>query len=190
MHIKKLAAVAVMAAATVGITAGTASAAPAQTLPAVSGVDHGISYKTLLTDAGKAVTTTVDAGTFSLSRDASTVTLADRNGAVVASIPLTFQYADRQFSAVPAIADNGQSLTLTAKDVALQDINSQQRFFDQLQRASLGAAVGAVIGAALGFFFLFAGAIPGAIVGAGIGLLVAGGQPLIDSGIAYFSGQP
>jgi hypothetical protein len=60
----------------------------------------------------------------------------------------------------------------------------------ELQRASLGAAVGAAIGAGIGFLFLGVGLIPGAIIGAGIGLAVAGGPPLLDSAIAYFSGQP
>ncbi|KAA0021305.1 hypothetical protein [Antrihabitans cavernicola] len=191
MHIRKFAAVAVMAIAAVGITAGTANAQPAELAPpAVAGVDHGIAYKTLLTDAGKAVTTTIDAGTFSLSRDASSVTLADKNGGVVAQIPLTFQVADRQVSAVPTIDPSGQSLTLTPTHVALQDIGSQQWFFGELQRASTGALVGALIGAAIGVIFLGIGFIPGGLIGAGIGLLVAGGQPLIDSGFAYFGGQP
>ena len=188
MQIGRLAAVAAMAVTAVGISAGTVNAQPTASAPAVHGVDHGIAFDTVLNEAGKAITTTVDAGSFALTKDA--VTLTDKGGALVAQIPLSFHDANRAITAVPTITDNGRSLTLTPKDVALNNVGSQQWFFDQLQRASLGAAVGAVIGAIVGFFFLFAGAIPGAIAGAAIGLLVAGGQPLIDSGFAYFSGQP
>jgi len=89
------------------------------------------------------------------------------------------------------VDESGTKLTLTpqAEVIAVQDISAQQWFFDELQRASLGAAVGAVIGGLIGLFGFVVGVIPGAAIGAVIGLLVAGGPALVDSGSAYFSGR-
>ena len=133
----------------------------------------------------KAITTTVGVGTFALTGD--TVALTDDAGAVIAQIPLVYQAADRQLTVTPSIADNGRTLTLVpdANGAALADIDAQQWFYYELNRAAPGAAVGALIGAAVGVFFLGIGFIPGAAIGALIGLLVAGGQPLIDSGFAF-----
>lgn len=170
-----------------GVT--TASAAPAP--PAYQGVDQGIGYTTFLSPAARAVTTTVDTGTFTLA--GNTVTLTNPGGAVVAQIPLVYEAAGQRIVTTPAVEDDGRTLVLVpdaALNAAAADINSQQWFFAELQRASLGALVGAIIGGVIGFFFFIGGAIPGALIGAGIGLLVAGGQPLIDSGVAYFSGRP
>ncbi|PSK26555.1 hypothetical protein D6158_36300 [Nocardia seriolae] len=93
--------------------------------------------------------------------------------------------AGKKVELAAAIDNDGRQLTLTpvsAPNMTVKDISSQDWFFSELQHAALGAVIGGIIG------FLFVGI--GAPFGALIGLLVAGGQPLIDSGSAYFSGQP
>ena len=188
MRTTKITVTAALAAAAVAVATGsTASAEPVSPAPAVAqyqGADQGIDYKLFLSDAGNAITTTVGAGAFALAGD--TVTLTDDSGALIAQIPLVHQ-ADQQLTVAPSIADNGRTLTLVpnANGAALADIDAQQWFYYELNRAAPGAAVGALIGAAIGVFFLGIGIIPGAAIGALIGLLVAGGQPLIDSGFAF-----
>lgn len=201
MRLKKLTATAVLAIGATGITAGTAYAQPAQIAPAqtqnqsaasVHGVDHGVGYTTEFTPDRSGVATTLDAGSFVLSRDSESVRVLARDGAVMAELPLAVQMGDRRVSLNPVIDHARNTLTLTPVGLAkgeLKDIGSQQWFFNELQRASLGGIVGAVIGFVVGLFFVV-GFLPGAVIGGIIGLLVAGGQPLIDSGIAYFSGRP
>ena len=194
MNVNKLTAIAVMSIASIGIAAGTANAQPAS-LSTVNGSDHGIGYHVQLSSVANAVTTTVDAGSFALSQNASSVTLSDGRGAPVAEIPLSYRFQGAEVSLTPFLGDSGRSLTLTpasapATVIAAQDISSQSRFIEQLQRASTGAAVGAVIGGAIGLLFFGIGIVPGVIIGAAIGLVAAGGQPLADAAIAYFSGQP
>ncbi|KZM73008.1 hypothetical protein [Nocardia terpenica] len=202
MRFTKFAATAVLAAAATGITAGTAYADPAapaagqvqaQPAPSVHGEDHGVSYTARLADAGKSVVTTVTGGRFGLAADGSAVALTDAAGNVVTRVPLTAQAADgKTVGIAAAIAADGSTLTLTPKaaTVSAKDISSQQWFFDELQRASLGAAVGAVIGGLIGLVLGIFPVIPGAAIGAVVGLLVAGGRPLLDAGAAYFGGQP
>ncbi len=191
MNFRRLTAVAVMSIAAVGIAAGTANAEPEALV--ANGVDHGVPFHSMLSNAGKSVTTTVDAGMFALSSDSNSVTLANNSGQVIAQIPLVYQFAGQSVSVAPAIESAGKTLTLTPTNAAnarAQDITSQQWFFSELNRSSGGALAGAIIGGIIGFFFLGIGAIPGALIGAGIGLVVVGGQPLIDSAFAYFGGQP
>ncbi|MBA4856387.1 hypothetical protein [Nocardia farcinica] len=201
MKYKKFAATALLAVAATGVTAGTSYADPSvppaaqeQAPPAARGVDKGVDYTAALTEAGNAIVTTVTGGAFSLDADGSAVTLINDAGEVVTRIPLAARDAANgaEVRLVAAVDDAGRSLTLTpqAEVVAVKDISAQQWFFAELQRASLGAAVGAVIGGLIGLLGLVVGVIPGAAIGAVIGLLVAGGPALIDSGIAYFSGQP
>ncbi|MFF0488325.1 hypothetical protein ACFYTQ_04810 [Nocardia sp. NPDC004068] len=201
MRVTTFAATALIAAAATGIAAGTASAepvpaAPAQVqseaAPSVQGTDHGVGYAATLVDAGKSVVTTVTGGKFSLDSDGKSVTLADNAGQVVTRFPLTVQPSGDKVNIAAAVTADGTQLTLTpqAHTVTAKDISSQEWFFSELQRASLGAAVGAVIGGLIGLILGVFPVIPGAALGAVIGLLVAGGQPLIDSAFAYFGGQP
>lgn len=207
MKYKKFAATAIMAAAATGIAAGTGYAAPAPTAPAVeqqqnavpevTGHDRGVDYRLTLAEAGTELVTTVSGGAFSLDTANNAVVLTNAAGERLTSIPLS-QDADGRVVAVAATIDEGNSrLTLTPQATPVagapaqaEFIGAQQWFMSELQRASLGAAVGAAIGAAVGFLFLGVGLLPGAIIGAGIGLAVAGGPPLLDAAIAYFSGQP
>ncbi|MCM6775454.1 DUF456 domain-containing protein [Nocardia sp. CDC159] len=204
MRFSKFAATALIATAATGITAATATAAPgvaepgtdqvqAQAAPAVHGADQGVGYTTRIDDAGKSIVTTVTGGRFALDTGANAVTLINDAGQVVMNYPLTVQNAGKTAEIAAAVDADGSRLTLTPKGEAVasvKDISAQQWFFDELQRASLGAAVGAVIGGLIGLFFIGIGAIPGALLGAVIGLLVAGGPSLLAAGQAYFSGQP
>ncbi|MFC8045997.1 hypothetical protein [Nocardia sp. NPDC057353] len=200
MKYSKFAATALLAAAATGIASGTSYAAPVPapaeqqqaTSPSVQGQDKGIDYAVALADAGKSIVTTVTGGAFSLDADGQAVTLTNAAGEVVTSIPLSGKAQGQEVAIGAAVAADGSSLTLTpvAGSVGgIKDISSQDWFFAELQRASLGAAVGAVIGALLGLIGIVT-IIPGAVIGGVIGLLVAGGPSLLNAGAAYFSGQP
>jgi hypothetical protein len=182
---------AVLAAAAVTIATGTATAGPGPAQQATAavvtdsgyhGTDHGINYRSFLDPAGRAITTTVDAGTFRLTGEA--VTLTDRSGTVVASIPLAYEFAGQRVSVAPLVSDAGRTLSLApdigVTDAALETIDANW-FFYELNRAAPGAAVGAVIGGLIGLLGFVVGVIPGALIGAVIGAVVVGGQPLIDS---------
>lgn len=197
MKYKKFATVAMIAVAATGIAAGTSYAAPgvpAETAPAVvqvapaseaQGQDQGVDYSVKLAETGNTVITQVTGGAFSLDADGKAVSLKNQDGKVVAQVPLIGKVGQQEIALTAAIDNEGRQLSLTspkAEDVSVKFIGSQEWFFAELQRASLGALIGAIIGA-----FFFGIGLP---FGALIGLLIAGGQPLINSGLAYFSGQP
>lgn len=207
MRYKKFAATAIMAAAATGVAAGTGYAAPAPAAPAVeqqqnavpevAGHDRGVDYTLALAEAGKSLVTTVSGGAFSLDAADNAVVLTNAAGERLTSIPLSQQVGDQVVSVAARIDADNSRLTLTPQATPVagapaqaEFIGAQQWFMAELQRASLGAAVGAAIGAGIGFLFLGIGLLPGAIIGAGIGLAVAGGQPLLNSALAYFGGQP
>lgn len=200
MKVSKITVSAALAATAVAVAAGTASAAPAPVISAApaavsntgfQGTDHGVSYRTFLNETGRAITTTVDAGTFTLAGD--TITLTDRSGAVVASVPLAFDFAGQHVSVAAGIADAGRTLNLVPDfgrtDAALKTISAQEWFNAELNNAAPTAVFGALVGGAIGLLGLGIGAIPGALIGALVGLFVGGGQPLIDSGSAVLSGN-
>ncbi|HLS78477.1 MAG TPA: hypothetical protein VK083_16975 [Nocardia sp.] len=200
MNYKKTAATALMAIAAMGVATGTSYADPAvppaaseEATLSANGTEKGVDYSAVIADAGRSIVTTVTGGAWSLDADGEAVTLTNAAGEEVTRIPLTAQQAtDGAAVQIAATVDeSGTKLTLTpqAEVIAVQDISAQQWFFDELQRASLGAAVGAVIGGLIGLFGFVVGVIPGAAIGAVIGLLVAGGPALVDSGSAYFSGR-
>ncbi|WP_433678125.1 hypothetical protein [Nocardia sp. CA-119907] len=196
MKYKKFAATAMMAVAATGIAAGTSGAAPAapapavqnQAAPAVQGEDHGVNYAVQLVD--KSIVAAVTGGAFSLDADQKYVSVKNTEGVVVTSIPLQAKVGDQLIPIAATIDPSAQKLTLTpdvkatatAATASAEAISSQEWFFSELQRASLGAVIGGIIG-----FFFFGIGLP---VGALIGLLIAGGPNLINAGIAYFSGQP
>lgn len=207
MKYRRFAATAIMAAAATGIAAGTGYAAPAPAAPAVeqpanavpevTGHDGGLDYTMALAEAGKSLVTTVSGGAFSLDAANNAVVLTSAAGERITSIALSQQTGGEVVAVAATIDEDSRRLTLTPQATPVagapaqaQFIGAQQWFMNELQDASLGAAVGAAIGAGIGFLFLGIGLLPGAIIGAGIGLAVAGGPPLLDSAMAYFSGQP
>ncbi len=209
MKFRKLAAVAAMTIAAVGLTAGTSYAAPAVTAP------EKINYETKA--EGESVVTVIDAGTFQVSGDGKNVELQDGDGNAVVSLPLAFQLGDLQLPFEREISEDGKTLTLTpvtdmsqATPVApedkvtpgltpvalkLQDVASpeenlkaQQNFSSQLAIASAvggltGGIIGCVIGAVAGGIpTALIAALPGCAAGFGIGSVVgtiAAGGPTL-----------
>lgn len=177
----QFAATALLAIGATTITAGTAHATPV-IQPALHGTDRGVTYVTHV-DAGHAgVTTTLDAGTFSLAADARSVSVSDRAGTVVATLPMAFRVADRTFRLAPSIDSAGRTLTLTP--VGATPAAPQPQFVDaaaDLARHQYNAGVGALIGLGIGILIgglgYLVGAIPGAIIGAGIGALIGWATP-------------
>ncbi|MTL14247.1 hypothetical protein GL307_22650 [Nocardia seriolae] len=193
MKYRKFATTALIAAAATGIAAGTGYAAPADPAPAVQaqpaaqvqGAQQGVDYVVTVAEAGNGIITRVTGGQFGLSADGKSVALRNQDGVVVTQVNLSSEVAGKKVELAAAIDNDARQRTLTpgrAPNMTVKDISSQDWFFSELQHAALGAVIGGIIG------FLFVGI--GAPFGALIGLLVAGGQPLIDSGSAYFSGQP
>ncbi|WMM71965.1 ammonium transporter [Rhodococcus pyridinivorans] len=209
MKLKKLAAVATMTIAAMGITAGTSHAAPA--------AQDEINYESKI--EGDSVVTVIDAGEFQVSGDGESVELQDNAGNTVLSLPLAIQLGDLQLPFERQISEDGKTLTLTPvtdlskatpvapedkvgasltpvalklTDVASPDENlkAQQNFASQLGIATaVGGLAGTIIGAVVGGLGLLGGpvglaSIPlGAGIGGVIGTIVAGGPTLIVAGI-------
>ncbi|PND52448.1 hypothetical protein [Rhodococcus sp. ENV425] len=193
MKFRKLAAVAAMTIAAVGVTAGTSYAAPAVTAP------EKINYETKA--EGDSVVTVIDAGSFAVSGDGKSVEVQNDKGDTVISLPLAIQLGDLQLPFEREISEDGKTLTLTpvtdmsqATPVApedkvtpgltpvalkLQDVASpeenlkaQQNFISQVGMATaIGAVTGAIIGCIIGGIV----GIPAAVVPGFIGGCAAGG---------------
>ncbi|MFI7668500.1 hypothetical protein [Nocardia sp. NPDC049526] len=202
MKFGKFSAIAVMAIAAMGVTAGTANAQPAAIEQAVttSGVEQGVGYNTGVSTDSKVVTTKLDAGKFALSGDGKAVTVQADSGAVVAEVPLTFEVAGHAIPVGYQIADSGRSLTLTPevspKDIAeLKNINSFDNFVQQANQNILGMILGGLLGGFIGglvgfgIFSLITGPL-GLVAGALAGGAAQGGQPFIDALTALATGQP
>ncbi|MGW5288797.1 ammonium transporter [Rhodococcus pyridinivorans] len=212
MKLKKLAAVATMTIAAMGITAGTSYAAPA--------AQDEINYESKI--EGQSVVTVIDAGAFQVSGDGESVELQDDNGNTVVSLPLAIQLGDLQLPFEREISEDGKTLTLTPvtdlskatpvdpedkvgpaltpvalklQDVASPDENmkAQNNFASQLGIATAaGGLVGTIIGCVLGGLVgtpagilpgFLAGCAAGAPVGGIVGTIIAGGPTLIVAGI-------
>ncbi|WP_433731182.1 hypothetical protein ACQP0C_05600 [Nocardia sp. CA-129566] len=199
----KIVATALLAIAATGLAAGTTTAQPLEapttqqrvldpSVPVI-GADHGIGYTMRFAADAKAVTTTLDSGAFTATADG--IAIADNAGQVVTTVPLVFPAKDRDIALQPIIDHDGKALTLRPiDDPAPQPTTSQERWNQEVQRASFGALIGAgiglIIGLPLGGIILFPIPMATVAIGASIGFLAVGGQPLIDAGIAYFTGQP
>lgn len=189
MKYRKFAATAVLAIAATGVAAGTAYADPApvvqQQTSQVKGSQQGVDYTVQLANATNGIITQVTGGKFGLSDDGKSVVLKNDAGTTVTQVALAGVLQGQHIDLNAAVDNDGTQLTLTpvtAPIVTAKDISSQDWFFSELQHAALGGVIGAIIGT-----FFFGIGLP---FGALIGLLIAGGQPLIDSGSAYFGGQP
>lgn len=207
MKLKKLAIVATMTAAAMGITAGTSYAAPA-----APSAEDKINYE--VRPEGDSVVTVIDAGSFTISGDGTQVELQDNDGNAVISLPLAVQLGDLQLPFEREISEDGKTLTLTPvvdpskatpvepedkvamgitpvglklSDVASPDENlkAQQNFVSQLGMATaIGTVAGAIIGCVVG-------AIPGSIIpGAGTILGCAGGAGVGGTIGAFVAGGP
>lgn len=214
MKLKKLAAVATMTIAAMGITAGTSYAAPA------ASDEDTINYE--VRPEGESIETVIDAGQFRISGDGESVELQDDDGNTVLSLPLAIQLGDLQLPFEREISEDGKTLTLTpptdlskAVPVAPEDkvgpsitpvalkltdvaspeenLKSQQNFISQLGMATaIGTVAGAIIGCVLGLvpgsvvpiIGNFATCAAGAAAGGTIGAFVTGGPTAVIAGIA------
>ncbi|MFD3462871.1 hypothetical protein ACFWVM_24430 [Nocardia fluminea] len=174
--------------------------------PSLRGVDKGLNYQVSATDDRRAVVTTIDAGRFQLVHDAKVVAITDESGAVLAALPMVVRVGEHAVPLTPSIDERGTSLTLTPTSESttpVRDISAQERFFAETQRlqpkiiegAAIGAAIGFVLGFPLGLFILDFITVPvatvaGAAIGALAGYALAGGQPAIDTALAYVTGAP
>ncbi|MFX1757368.1 hypothetical membrane protein [Rhodococcus gordoniae] len=215
MKLKKLAAVATMTIAAMGITAGTSYAAPA------AADEDAINYE--VRPEGESVVTVIDAGSFQVSGDGKSVELQDDEGDTVLSLPLAIQLGDLQLPFEREVSEDGKTLTLTpvtdfskAVPVAPEDkvgpaltpvalklsdvaspeenLKAQQNFASQLGLASaiggatggiIGCIVGIVTGAPTGFLASIPLCAAGVPIGAAIGTIVAGGPTLVVAGIGF-----
>lgn len=204
MKLRKLAAVATMTIAAMGIAAGTSYAAPA--------APDEINYESKVD--GDSVVTVIDAGAFQVSGDGQSVELQDNAGNTVVSLPLAVQLGDLQLPFEREISEDGKTLTLTpstdltqATPVAPEDkvvpgitpvalkvtdvaspeenLKAQQNFASQL---GIATAVGALVGTIIGCVVtLPAGCVAGATVGGIIGTIVAGGPTLVIAGVGLIN---
>ncbi|WP_446225507.1 hypothetical protein ACTWPB_10710 [Nocardia sp. IBHARD005] len=174
--------------------------------PALRGVDKGVNYQVSATDDRRAVVTSIDTGRFQLVHDAKVVAVTDESGTVLAALPMVVRVGEHAVPLTPSIDEKGTSLTLTPVSEStepVRDISAQERFFAETQRlqpkiiegAAIGAAIGFVLGFPLGLFILDFITVPvatvaGAAIGALAGYALAGGQPAIDTALAYVTGAP
>ncbi|MEV5836448.1 hypothetical protein [Nocardia sp. NPDC052112] len=198
-------AVTLVSIAAVGIAAGTANAKPAEVAKEVSasGVEQGIGYHTVVSDAPDAprvLTTAVDSGKFELADNGTKVELKSDTGAVVSEVPLTYELSGTHVAVDQTISDNGRTLTLTPKLTAknigeMQPVNSMARLTDEINKNIVGVVVGGVLGLIIGaivgvfFFSLITGPI-GAVIGAIAGGYIMGGQSFMDALMAVVNGEP
>ncbi|MEV6059540.1 hypothetical protein AB0L62_06010 [Nocardia asteroides] len=170
------------------------------------GVDKSVNYQVGASEDRRSVVTTLDTGRFQLVHDAKVVTVTDAEGAVIAALPMVVRLGEHEVPLTPSIDAAGTSLTLTPvgeSDTPVRDISAQERFFAETQRlqpeiiqgAVIGAAIGFVLGFPLGLFVLDFITVPvatvaGAAIGALAGYALAGGQPAVDTAIAYVTGAP
>ncbi|WP_336084278.1 hypothetical protein [Nocardia sp. SSK8] len=182
--------------------------APEGTQPGITlrGADKDVDYQVGVSEDRRAVVTTLDAGRFDLAHDGKVVTITDAAGTVLAALPMAVRLGAHTTTLTPAIDATGTELTLTPigeSDTPVRDISAQERFFAETQRlqpeiiqgAAIGAAIGFVLGFPLGLFVLDFITVPvatvaGAAIGAMAGYAMAGGQPAVDTAIAYVTGAP
>lgn len=177
-----------------------------EALPSLRSVDRGVNYQVGVSEDRRAAVTTLDAGQFQLVHDAKVVTVTDASGAVIAALPMVVRLGEHSVPLTPAIDESGTRLTLTPvgeADAPVREISAQEQFYAETQRlqpqiiqgAAIGAAIGFVLGFPLGLFVLDFITVPvatvaGAAIGAMAGYAMAGGQPAIDTALAYVTGAP
>jgi tetrahydromethanopterin S-methyltransferase subunit F len=200
------AAVLAMGVGLAGTGIGQAEPTAAPEALALRGVDKGMNYQVSATDDRRAVVTSIDTGRFQLVHDAKVVAITDDSGTVLAALPMVVRVGEHSVPLEPTIDADGSRLTLTPvgeSETPVRDISAQERFFAETQRlqpeiiqgAAIGAAIGFVLGFPLGLFVLDFITVPvatvaGAAIGALAGYAMAGGQPAIDTAVAYVTGAP
>ncbi|WP_216911412.1 hypothetical protein [Nocardia noduli] len=149
MSMKKYAATALLAIAALGITDGTASAAPdlADTAPHVAqGTDQGVGFTF---QGGKRTTldATLTGGSFRQAQDAVEIVAGD--GTVVATLPLAVSVEDQVVTLAPHISADG---TTMVADVSAQDVGYWRKTSPRQRSIEAGAGIGAAFGTIAGLF--------------------------------------
>ncbi|MFI9415319.1 hypothetical protein [Nocardia gamkensis] len=187
-------------------TALTTSAAHAQPAPTDAPLDlrgsfHQVAYEVAATSDRRAAVATIQDGTFESTHDGRVVTVSDRDGNVVAALPMTLRIGDQRVVLDPVLEDAGHRLTVAPvamTDAPLRDIGAQERFYAEAEKAmptilagaGIGAAIGFIVGFPLGLFVIDfitvpAAAVAGAAIGAMAGFVIGGGQPAVDAALEY-----
>ncbi|WP_280492284.1 hypothetical protein [Nocardia asiatica] len=203
MRIHRFTATALVALAATALTTSAAHAQPASADAPLDlrGSFHQIAYEVAATDDRRAAVATIQDGTFESAHDGRVVTVSDREGNVVAALPMTLRIGDQRVALRPVLEDGGHRLTVapvTMTDAPLRDISAQERFYAEAEKAmptilagaGIGAAIGFIVGFPLGLFVLDfitvpAAAVAGAAIGAMAGYVVGGGQPAVDAALEY-----
>jgi|GEM_PF-3087811 len=198
MKFGKISATVFMAIAAVGITTGTAYAAPAAPVQpaavhndATSGVLSGIQYHTVVSPVTRAITTTISDGRFVIAPNGSSVALESNTGQQVDQVSLRPELAGQVFTVAQQISPDGRSLTLTPKvspqEIAqAKDITAMDNLMFQVNKNIVGIVGGVIIGGLLGSL-LGLGVLSiitapiGAVVGGIGGGYVMGGQQFLNA---------
>ena len=178
MKIKNFAAAVALTITTLGVTAGTVTAAPpppkAPDGPAnttlQTDVLPGIHYTASVVDRSIVIRT--DAG--SLTTQGNTFQVLDNQRRLVAGVALTYQRDGQQWPIAAKIDGNTATLTpvtgkAAARPVGARPVDAKADFDDALSIAStqigLGISIGALVGTVIG---AGAGCVAGAVVGAAL----------------------
>ncbi|WP_433574726.1 hypothetical protein [Nocardia brasiliensis] len=199
MRAKKIAATTFLTLAATTVTAATAYGEPAPDA-VFSGTDRGVSYTAGLSSDSTGVSTTVQDGAFRLSDDLSTVTVTDRDGDILARLPMTVQAQGQQVRLDPQIDSAGTTLTLRPADNAGAAVSDPAAFRESVARIQdvsrssdgvvkdvvllgcvpglvVGGLIGGIIGAVVGALLLIVGAVVAVplavLLGATLGCLIA-----------------
>jgi ABC-type dipeptide/oligopeptide/nickel transport system permease subunit len=192
MRMHRFAATSLLTIAATAITAATANAQPSQVDPvAIRGSDHGVTYTSTLSQNRTGITTTLGAGRFAETPDATAVAITAPDGATIGRVPLAYDVAGRRLALTPTIAAGGTKLTLTptGRTAPVRDARAFNNTVKAEQTSAVvllgfgldivvgvvvGALIGAVIGLLVGALFLIVGAIPGVLIGLAVGAVVGG----------------
>lgn len=210
MNFRRLTATAALAIAAMGISAGTAYAAPAPETAAP------VKYEAKQVD--KNVVTTLTNGTFVVKDAGKSVDVKDSAGHVLVNFPLAYNLDSLQFPMLNKVSDSGKTLTVTpvtdrSKATPVKGMLHNVASIDENQRAMgafsaqlgiamavgglVGLTVGAIAGCIIGgtpLALTLVGIPPavltclgGAAIGAGVGGILgtigAGGPTLVIAGI-------
>ncbi|MGY0498158.1 hypothetical protein ACWZHB_06630 [Nocardia sp. FBN12] len=184
MQFSRFGVIAVLAAGTVGFAATTtAQAAPSAAVPAVQGVDNGVTFTASPLADGSGLTVSALDGRFGITGGA--VTLTDAASRVVTTLPTRILTGAGDFDLAAAVSADGRSVTLSPTAAPAVVNANMAAFIDQAadtqarkqHNAGIGALIGAGIGAVLGFFLGGVGALVTIPIGAGIGALIGYSTP-------------
>lgn len=176
MKFGTVAATALLAVGTVGVSTATVHAEPttevAEDIQA-EGTEHGVGYRTTVLEEGdhgdqaesddpkaapqaaRTIATTVTGGQFALTEDNGAVTLTAEDGETIAEVPLAFDVNGGQAAVAHEISDDGQRLALTPEITAdqigeMRPIDSMSKLVTELEENVVGIVAGGLVGGLVG----------------------------------------